>query len=163
LLNYEYFSTWNRHFYFFDHVLGGVFTLLLAGFLLSSLLLYLGARLLRIEGASYLGAAGSTLISGFICLISNMMLSVVPILGNLVAFFGSFLLSAAVTSSIFGCSLAKGFAAEVLRWFLSAALVAALFVGSCAAIVNSFHKAMDYYNAPGEKTELRQAFTQARL
>ena len=114
----------------------------------------MGARVSRIQKASYRRAVYSTIISGGVCFFSNMVLSVIPILGNLAAFFISFLLSAAVTSSIFNCTYSKGLCAEIIRWLISVALGVLLFVGSCAAIISTFQDAFKW-DSDGQKIEIK--------
>ncbi|MBI4804042.1 MAG: hypothetical protein HY795_02270 [Desulfovibrio sp.] len=149
---FESFTVWHNNL-LLNHIFGGIFTVLIVGLLLSSLALYMGAKISRIQKASYRGAIYSTIISGGVCFFSNMVLSTIPILGNLAAFFISFLLSAAVTSSIFNCSFSKGLSAEIIRWIVSAALGIMLFVGSCAAIISTFQDAFTK-DMNGQKIEI---------
>ena len=120
-----------------------LFLLSIGGIFFSALFLWLAARMAGIGRATYGQALVSTFISGIICLVANSMLAFIPILGHVMAFFISFLISAAVTSAIFSCSYGQALGAEMIRWFISVAVGVMIFVGSCGALLSSLSNSVN--------------------
>ena len=123
------------------NITGHLFLIAIIGLLVSAFILLIACKMVNVEGASLGKAVGSTFISGIVCGISTAILSFIPIIGTIFAFFISFLISGAITSGIFSCSYGKALTAEFMRWVISLIIGAMIFAGSCGAILSSFHDA----------------------
>ena len=107
-------------------------------FAFSALVLYVTAKSCSIKNANYFKCLVTTFFSIIIGFILNVLFSVVPIIGNIIATCISFLCSSVITMVVFSTTFGRAFAAELMRWVLMTVLGVCLFIASCAGIISNF-------------------------
>ena len=107
---------------------------LIIGLAIAAAFVLWGAKIAGIEQRTFGGAVVITILGGIASCVLTLILSVVPVLGSILGFIGSFFLYALIMMSIFKTTLGKSLAATVLAWILQFVVIGGIALAIFAAV-----------------------------
>ena len=119
---------------FISAVLGSIAAILLFGFLLSSLFMFIGARMAGVEKATFGRAMGAALVSSVVTWLFALLFSVVPGVGTVLGFLVGLLFALFVIMAVFATTFGRAF----LTWIFNVLAQAAAVVLAIAVVGGGF-------------------------